>query len=116
MTAIWINERHGSDDNDGLTPETALRTFQAVHKTISPGPQQDIIVYIGEDLQKDEQVHALQEVMIRQDLLIAELLHMCKLATLIYRLDPDKIAQERASWEREIEAMDALIEKAQGAL
>lgn len=125
MTAIWINERDGDDSNDGLTPETALRTHQAVQRAIdiagSPGPRQDIVVYMGKDLKKDEQIHTLQMIMVRQDKLIAELVRMCKLASIIYRhqcnqLDPDKIAQERASWEREIEAMDALIEKAQKAL
>lgn len=32
-TTYYISEKHGNDDNDGLTPETAFRSFEGLHKT-----------------------------------------------------------------------------------
>lgn len=45
---VWYVGPHGDDANDGLTPDTALLTSQAVAAACSPGDPQSVVVYLGE--------------------------------------------------------------------
>ena len=44
MSHYWVDEAHGDDGNDGLTPETAFRTRQRAMKAMGDVPPISILV------------------------------------------------------------------------
>ena len=48
---------NGDDNNDGLTPETAVESWDAVFDRLDPGEQQDVVFEIGDGLSGDISQH-----------------------------------------------------------